>query len=325
MATSINFSSRQLTIYFGIPILITGLIGGILNIIVFLSLKTFRENSCAFYLTIMSIVNLGHLSTGLFTRILISGFNMDLTASSVIYCKFRVYCVQSCISISLTCMCLATIDQFLATCSQPRWRHWSNIKIAHRLIVGFIILWLLHGIPHTIFFNDIQVSSSKKCTSTNDIFQIYLIGVQTIIFQGLSPILINTLFGLLAYRNVQELAYRTIPLVRRELDKQMTIIILIQAVYNFLTSFPYVIINILSLISFITKNQDFTEQYEFINLLIICIFYLNFSVSDNRDSIIFLKNISRVHFISTYSHLDDSVNNLSMFLIRSISIYVDED
>ncbi|CAF4308738.1 unnamed protein product, partial [Adineta steineri] len=62
--SSLNFIAQQMTIYLGIPILISGLIGGLINVIVFLSLQTFRQNSCAFYLTVMSIVNIGHLSTG---------------------------------------------------------------------------------------------------------------------------------------------------------------------------------------------------------------------------------------------------------------------
>ncbi|UJR38063.1 hypothetical protein I4U23_030744 [Adineta vaga] len=67
-----------MTICLGIPFLIAGLLGACLNIIVFLSLKTFRQSSCAFFLTIMSFVNIGQLLTGLLSRILI----MDLTSIS---------------------------------------------------------------------------------------------------------------------------------------------------------------------------------------------------------------------------------------------------
>jgi len=33
-------------------------------------------------------------------------------------------------------MCLAAINQFLATCSNPRWQRWSNVKIAHWIMVA---------------------------------------------------------------------------------------------------------------------------------------------------------------------------------------------
>jgi len=285
----LNFTSRQVIIYLGIPLLITGIIGGIFNMIVFLSLKTFRQNSCAFYLIIMSIVNIGHLITNLLSRIMISGFNMDWTQSSIFYCKFRAYCVQSCVSISFTCMCLATIDQFLATCSNPRWQRWSNIKISHNLTISFIIIWLLHGIPYCIYFNRIKLTStgSYTCTNTNEIFRVYHASVQIVIFYGLLPIFINTLFGLLAYRNIQDIAYRTIPLVRRELDKQLTIIVLIQAVYNFIATIPYLIMNIFTLNTIIMKDSVNSDKLEFANLLTLCIFYLNFAVSDKSEFNIF--------------------------------------
>ncbi len=110
-------------------------------------------------------------------------------------------------------------------------------------------------------------------------FQIYNFVVQTIILNGLLPILINTLFGLLAYRNVRNLAYRTIPLVRRELDKQLTTIVLIQTVSNILSTVPYVIVNILILNSTLTKDSNSSEKLNFANILTLCLFYLNFAIS----------------------------------------------
>ena len=75
--SSYPYAARQVAIYAGIPTLIGGLFGEVMNIIVFLSLKTFRENSCAFYLTVMSFVNIGQLITSLLFQIMIRGFNID--------------------------------------------------------------------------------------------------------------------------------------------------------------------------------------------------------------------------------------------------------
>jgi len=85
MSPSLTFIAQQITIYTDIPIFIAGIIGGCLNIIVFLSLRTFRESSCAFYLTVLSFLNIGQLITGLFTRLMITGFNIDRTQSSIFY------------------------------------------------------------------------------------------------------------------------------------------------------------------------------------------------------------------------------------------------
>ena len=95
---------EQLTICLGIPTLIAGVLGGLLNIVVFLSLTTFRQSPCAFFLTVMSIVNIGQLLTSLLSRILISGFNMELTEKSVSFCNFRTYCLQVCTVAAYSCI-----------------------------------------------------------------------------------------------------------------------------------------------------------------------------------------------------------------------------
>ena len=87
--------------------------------IVFFSLRTFRENSSGFYLAFMSIINVCQLITAMPIRILTSGFGIDWTETSLFYCKFRLYFLQLCSLTSLTSLCLATIDQYWATCFHP--------------------------------------------------------------------------------------------------------------------------------------------------------------------------------------------------------------
>jgi len=68
---------------------------------------------------------------------MINGFAINWTNMSLFYCKFRAFYVQSCVLISFTCMCLAIIDQFLATCSNSRW---NNIKLARYLVIGIVVI-----------------------------------------------------------------------------------------------------------------------------------------------------------------------------------------
>jgi heme/copper-type cytochrome/quinol oxidase subunit 4 len=96
-----NYTTKQISIYLDIPMLIIGVIGEFLNLIVFLNLKTFRQNSCTFYLIIMSFVNIIILLTGVLSRITISGFDLDWTQISSFYCKCRVYLDQ--LSILMSC------------------------------------------------------------------------------------------------------------------------------------------------------------------------------------------------------------------------------
>ncbi|CAF1502012.1 unnamed protein product [Rotaria sordida] len=241
--------SQQVTIYLGLFILIIGFFGGLLNIIIFLSLQTFRQNSCAFYLTAMSFANIIHLTINLLSHIIITGYEINLTAKSIIYCKIQFFLVELFLLTSLTCMCLATLDQFLATCSNPFWHRWNNIKLARYVLIGTILFWLLHGIPTIIYF-DIIVSPSNMnqyvCLITNTIFQQYITYGFVFILMGLLPLIIMVLFGSLAYYNVRNLAYRTVPLVRRELDKQLTKMVLVQVIYNIFVLTPFVIVALIA-------------------------------------------------------------------------------
>ena len=262
MSTSLAFISQQVVIYVGLFLFIAGLIGGPLVLLVFLSLKTYRESSCAFYLTVMSFVNIFHLFTGLLTFIMINGFGISWTNMSLFYCKFRIFYVQLCVLTSLTCMCFATIDQFLATCSNPRWHRRNNIKFARYLVIGAITVWFLVLIPF-ILCTDHMVSATtgiSSCGITNTGFQSYYsLFHRPILTSGL-PVIIMGLFGILAFRNVQKIAYRTVPLVRRELDKQFTTMTLVHVFYDMVVLTPQIVVVILIDIVGTPSNSDIATK-----------------------------------------------------------------
>jgi len=279
--STLNFISQQITIYLGSAIMIIGVIGGCLNLLVFFSLRTFRESSCAFYLIIMSVFNIGQLITGLLSQIMLTGFGIDWTQSSLFSCKWRPFCLQACMMISLTNVCLATIDQYWTTCSRPRWQQWCNIKLAHRLSAISVIIWLLHGIPYLIYMDHIVLTTTKTviCGHTNVIFRQYFIYVAVPIVYRFIPLTITFIFGLLAYRNVQQIAYRTVPLVRRQLDKQLTKMVLVQVFFTCFAILPLAIVNLFILFTDFTEDPLISAELGLINILTICLYYMYFAVS----------------------------------------------
>ncbi|CAF1101551.1 unnamed protein product [Rotaria sordida] len=271
--------SHTITVYVGITIFVVGIIGGLLNVIVFLGLRTFRENSCAFYLIIMSFINIGNLMTGLLSRILISGFQLDWTIISPFYCKFRWYGLQFCVLTSFTCTSLAAIDQYISTSVRRQLRQWSNIKTAHRLTIIFIIIWLLHGILYLIYFDLIQspTTGSVVCDTNNIIFRQYHMYGHIIILQCVLPLTVTSVFGLLARHNVKKLAHQTIPIVQRCLDKQLTIMVLNQLFYNFIFTLPYTILTILTLFLTNVKDPAIIRMLDFANVMTILLYCLSFA------------------------------------------------
>jgi len=277
----LNTVSLLFSIYVGTFIFVSGIIGNIFNILVFLSLKTFRQNSCAFYLTAMSFLNIGQLVTSLLPRTLNLWFTIDWSIKSLAYCKIRVYLFQVCTLASFSCMCLATIDQFLITCSHPRWQRFSSIKFAYCFFKISILVWILHGIPVLIYQNDILIPSSGEytCTISNQVFQSYNTYGFTLVYVSILPVLVTVIFGSLAYRNVTQLAYRAVPLIRRELDRQLTVMVLVEVGFNFCIVVPYSITYMVNLGINISKDSYSYAQLQLARNITITWFYLYFAVS----------------------------------------------
>jgi hypothetical protein len=282
-SSTLAFASQQVAIYIGLFIFIAGIIGGPLVLIVFLSLRTFRQSSCAFYLILMSFINTIHLFTGLLTYIMINGFGINWTDMSLFYCKFRPFYVQLCVLTSLTCFYFATIDQFLATCANPRWHQWNNIRFARSIMIGAVIVWILHGIPFLLYYNHTLLPNTSKtsCVITNVFFQKYQNVFYGCILTTSLPVIIIILFGSLAYRNVKQIAYRTVPLVRRELDKQLTVMVLVEVLYDVVVVTPYAIQYIAALIINAPSNSDIAIQLNSIKIITTIIYYFHFVVGIN--------------------------------------------
>jgi hypothetical protein len=198
----------------------------------------------------MSAFDIGRFFSNILPFIMRWGFATDWEVSSLFFCKIRLGMFSTCTLISMTCLCLAIIDQYFATSSHLRWQQWCNIKLAHRLTTIFGIIWILHGIPYLVFNNQIisSLTNQTVCQVTNDIFNEYLSYGYYLTLTNLLP-LIAVVFGLMAYYNARHLAYRTVPFVRRELDKQLTVMVLVQVLISFCTLVPFSINNILAIIN----------------------------------------------------------------------------
>lgn len=294
---SLAYATQQTNIYLRSVILIGGVISNIFNIIVFLSLEIFRENSSAFYLTAMSFVNLLQIFFGLLPRAINVAYGLDWSATSLAYCKLRYFFFQVCSALSYTCMTLATIDQFLATCSSSNWQRYSNIRLARWLFVLFTVVWLLHGIPVLYYYDHVESDSISQtiCTITNPTFQRYYSYFNLLVLLGCMPVIITIVFGVLSYQNVQHLTYRTVPLVRRETDKQLTIMVLVQDVYNLFFIIPYIIVYALQLNMSLEPDPVYAARIELASAVTSALYYVPFSVSSNRtDTGTAMMNLARL-------------------------------
>ncbi|CAF4160150.1 unnamed protein product [Rotaria socialis] len=200
--------------------------------------RSFRMKQSAFYLIAESIVISIHLLVFFTSRIVINGFNNDLTQRSIVWCKLRQSFGTSFTLISLSIVCFATIDQYLSTNYNPFLKQLSTLKFARRLTCGAVIVWLAHGIPFIVFMKILPVYG---CTTYYDGFNTYVTYIYYLILSGLLPIVIMSIFATLAYINVRRIVKSRIAIFRRRLDRQLTAMILARVAFLVAVTLPYII------------------------------------------------------------------------------------
>ncbi|CAF3855746.1 unnamed protein product [Adineta steineri] len=191
----------------------------------------------------------------LIAGILGSGF--DLTRTSVAWCRARSFFLSTISVISFTCLCLATIDQFLATSQSAHLRRYSKIELAHRIVLFAIVVWYLQGIPWILFQNISPISNT--CIRTNNVYAIY-VSIYLLVVLCVIPVLVIIVFGWLTYRNIR----LTIVLAELRADRQLTKMTLVQIFLVIISIIPYGINNAYGLITAgMTKdvNQQLKESF----------------------------------------------------------------
>lgn len=268
--------TQEYSFYTATIILIIGFIGNILNIIVFLNLKIFRNNQCAFYLTIESLVNTIQLILLFLIRILAKLNNgIDPANQSLLWCKLRTIIAQPVVVLSFFIVCFAAYDQFLSTSYQFNLRQISTYKLAKHLTLTACCICMIHVIPFGIFL-EIKFS---VCAVYNSAFNQYYQYVYYPILIGVLPISVSSLFSFLAFRSVRRLVRRQIPLVRRRLDRQLTAMILTRTVAFIVLVSPYVIHRIYWLQIDIAHEDPLRAAIDYLILaVIVSIFNINFAV-----------------------------------------------
>jgi hypothetical protein len=269
--------TQQYTFYSTTIILIIGFIGNILNIIVFLNLKIFRKNQCAFYLIIESLTNTVELILLFLIRTLTRINNgVEVANESLLWCKLRTVISVPAALLSFSIVCFAAYDQFLSTSHRISLRQMSTYKSAQCLTLAALCLLVTHSILFAIF---LDVNSSVGCTISNPIFYRYYQFLYYPCFIGIVPISISSLFSFLAFRNVRQLVRHQVPIVRRRLDRQLTAMILIRTVIFVILILPHTIHRLYWLLLDYTDmelNQQATESL--ILEIIFSLFNLNFAV-----------------------------------------------
>ena len=229
--------TREYTVAIGFITFAFGLMGNLLNILVFLSHRAFRHNQCIFYLITESFVDLVAVVFNVTLQILTMTYGTDLSPYVSIWCKFRAMILQT-LALSVLCTtCFAAIDQYFSTSYSPYLRQISSLTMARRLVILSLCFSLGHSIVFGSFFDS---KPPVDCVASNPTVIQYYSYFFYPILGGLLPISVSGLSSILAYRNVRRITRRQLPIVRRRLDHQLTKFVFIRVIFLILCLAPLV-------------------------------------------------------------------------------------
>jgi len=231
----------QFSIYTGFITFSAAIVGNIINILIFTHLKFFRTNRCIFYLIIESISDLIYQFVSIISTIFILLYEQDLTSVSLIWCRLKIFLSQSCALTTFSMICFAAADQFFSTDYRLHLRQICTMKLARYLVFISTALWLTHSIVFSFWVN---IVPSVGCIISNPILVRYATFFFYPVLVGLLPMVIASLFSLLAYRNVRRIVRRQLSIERRRFDRQITAMVLLRAVFSVCFTLPFLIYRI---------------------------------------------------------------------------------
>ncbi|CAF4159703.1 unnamed protein product, partial [Adineta steineri] len=228
--------ATQYSLYTGYITFGFGVIGNVLNLLVFIQLKLFRTNRCAFYITVESISNLVYQLLSITLTVLTSIYGDDATERSLIWCKFRYILAQITALTTFYMICFSAVDQFFSTNHHFHLRQMCTLKLGRYASFIFICFAIIHSIA---LGSSYDIQPTLGCVLSNHAWVVYATYFLYPILGGFLPIVIASTFSMLAYHNVRRIVRRQLPIVRRKLDKQITEMVLMRVIAFVCLVLPY--------------------------------------------------------------------------------------
>ena len=294
----------RITIYVGLSMFITGVIGNLLNAIVFY--RTSVHNPSTLLLFLSSCSNLAFIFVGLFFRVMSTGFHLDWTIASATGCKTRYYFIQLFSLTSLSLLCYATIDQFFVTSQREKWRRLSKLSTTRRMILALITLWMLYSIPNALFSDVIQRTDGVMvCTffTRNLNFNRFNAYFNLPLVWAIGPITVLIIFGTLTYRNVSLLQANQ---NRERVQRHLTSMILMHVILIIIGIIPLAFFYTYLAITF-TASKDMNRKIleSLLENLVSLVSYFSYSTSFfvyYLSSTTFRDQVQRLLHVSCRAH-----------------------
>jgi hypothetical protein len=272
--TPIQIVQGQLLRYMPLVTIVTGTIGNILNCLIF-TRRSLRQNSCSIYFLASSVANFFAIYFGCLTRVL-SSFNINPPLSQMaLYCKTKTFLTYIGLAASTWFIVGACADRFASSCATVRFRSFSQVKIARRVVfIIAIIVILVYFQMNFCFDGSVQsancVPSSPLCNSFNDF--------NLLITYSLFPPILMLILGLMTIRNVS--GGRHVRAETNVKDRQLTLMLILQVICISILSMPISIQKIYSeRTMYQKKGVDQTILESFFATFVVLLALMNSSTS----------------------------------------------
>jgi uncharacterized membrane protein YeaQ/YmgE (transglycosylase-associated protein family) len=186
-----------------IVILLFGIVGNILNCLVFTRRKL-RSKPCSIYFLVASVVNMIVLLTTFIPRI-IDGWNaeLDLIETVSALCQLLMFLLFSTRCISVWIITFASVDRFLVSSRNIHRRQMSNLKNTYCCIMLICIISFAISLEVVFCFDANMVNTPFKCFEKSKICHVYNDVVQGLII-NIAPIIVMLIFGFYTIRNIHQ-------------------------------------------------------------------------------------------------------------------------
>jgi hypothetical protein len=273
---TIYYMNYITSVYLGYVTIIAGLMGNVINILVFTKLKLFRNNPSAFYLIIAALVEIFQLIFVVSTRVITATNGYDPTRTSLVWCKFRAFLSQWGATMLPMIICSSAFDQYLSTSYHAALRQMSTLRLAQGLVAILCVLAAGYSVPSEIFQ---EIHPRLGCGTYNASYNYFFSFVHLCIIIGLLPIAVSSLFSLLAFRNVRRIVRRQIPIVRRRLDRQLTAMILVRIALFVTATLPLASVRTYQINRPVDQDNAYEMAVHTLIRMVVTTFYnINYSV-----------------------------------------------
>ena len=188
--------TSRISYYGPLVILCFGIIGCACSFITFTA-PQLRKNSCAFYFLMNSVFELLSITFGLLSNFAGIFFGSTLVDTDPVYCKihtFLVYCIPL---VATYFVLLTSIDRYMSSSVNVRFRSFSQIKMAHRATLAAMAISSL-SCAYVLVSFDVRPS----CSTAPGSFAMFNI-IFVIFWLGVIPHALMLLFGCLTIMNIR--------------------------------------------------------------------------------------------------------------------------